>query len=201
MKRLLPILCAAALGGFVLIDAQDQQQDPPVKKGGKKGKKNGGAKKVELPHPFYWTAPDEFRGDWQGSGYVAQVIPAMDRIYSHADLIPQQTDANHYEAHIFRSFDEGNAKPLIILNGELSGDEIAFAGDGWTGSISGGHFKAQNGGERFDLQHVVRTSPTMGAKPPAGAVVLFDGTNMNGLSAGIRGRAGFTGILRIEDSG
>jgi len=185
MKRLLPILCAAtALGSLVLIHAQDQQQDAPVRKGGKKGggKKTGGAKKVELPHPFYWAAPDEFRGDWQGSGYVAQVIPVMDRIYSHADLIPQQADANRYEAHIFRSFDEPDGKPLAIMTGELTGGDIAFAGDGWTGSISGGHFKIQNGGESFDLQQVVRTSPTMGAKPPAGAVVLFDGTNMSAWS-------------------
>src|SRR5581483_9443459 len=90
--------------------------------------------------------------------------------------------ANKYEAHIFRAFDQPNDKPVAVLTGESSGDTVAFEGDGWTGAIAGGHFKASNGAEAFDLQHIVRSSPTMGAKPPAGAVTLFDGSNMNSWS-------------------
>ena len=185
MRRLLPILCFAALGGLVLTYAQDRQQDPPSRKGGKKsggGKKAGGAKKVELPHPFYWAAADEFRGDWQGASYVAQIVPVMDKIYSRADLIPQQDDANKYEAHIFRAFDQPNEKPLAIMTGEKTGDAFTLSGDGWTGAIADGHFKAQNGSETFDLQHIVRSSPTIGSKPPAGAAILFNGSDMNAWS-------------------
>jgi hypothetical protein len=178
IRTFLPILCFAALG-VALTQAQDQQQEAPVKKGGKKGGgKKTGAKKVEMPHPFYWAAPDEFRGDWQGSGYVAQVIPVMDKIYSRSDLIPQQIDVNHYEAHIYHQFDQPNDKPVAIMTGENAGDAISLAGDGWTGTISGGRFKAENGADSFDLHHIVRTSPTMGAKPPVRAVLLFDGSNM-----------------------
>jgi len=182
VRNILPIFCFALLGGLVLTNAQDQQ-DPPTKKGGKKGGggggKKGGAKKVEMPHPFYWAAPDEFRGDWQGSGYVAQIVPAMDKIYSRADLIPQQSDTNKYEAHIFRAFDQPNDKPIAIMTGENAGDSVSLTGDGWTGAIAAGHFKAHNDTDSFDLQHIVRSSPTMGAKPPAGAVRLFDGAAMD----------------------
>jgi hypothetical protein len=150
-------------------------QDPAPK-----GKKGGGAKKAELAHPFYWAAPDPLRGDWAGQGgFVAQVVRADDRLISVSDQLPDQADNGRYHANIFHQFDQPNDKPVAILEGEQSGDGVAFTGDGWTGTIAGGHFKAAKGGESFDLQHVTRTPPMLGAKAPAGAVVLFDGSNMN----------------------
>jgi Domain of Unknown Function (DUF1080) len=140
----------------------------------------GGQKKVELPHPFYWAAPDPLRGDWQGEGgYVAQVVQVGDKVFSKEDLIPQQEDVGKYQANIFRKFDVANDTPVVVLQGEASGGTVTFSGDGWTGAIEDGHFKAQKGDQSFDLQHVTRTPPTLGEKPPAGAVVLFDGTNMD----------------------
>lgn len=143
-------------------------------------KKKGGVRKVELPHPFYWAAPDALRGDWQGQGqYVAQVVPVMDKIYSVEDLIPQQEDVNKYEAHIFHQLDVPNDKPVAVLTGTLEKGVLTLEGDGWTGTIEDGHFKAQKAGESFHLHHVDLASPTLEMKPPAGAIVLFDGTNLN----------------------
>ena len=31
------------------------------------GASKSGAKKIELPHPFYWAVPDPLRGDWAGA--------------------------------------------------------------------------------------------------------------------------------------
>src|SRR5665213_4563269 len=129
----------------------------------KKGGTKGGPKKVELPHPFYWAAPDALRGDWQGtSGYVAQVVPVMDQIYSKADLIPQQEDNGKYEVHIFKQFDQPNDKPVAVLTGTLSDGALPLEGDGWTGAIAGGHFTAKNGDQSIDLQHITRTPPSLG---------------------------------------
>jgi len=144
------------------------------KKGGKSG-----PKKVELPHPFYWAGPDPLRGDWQGDGFVAQVIPTQDKVFSVQDQIPQQEDAHLYQANVFKQFDVANDKPVVVLHGELADGVVTFSGDGWTGTIAGGHFKATGNGASFDLHHITRTPPSLGAKPPVGAVVLFDGANMN----------------------
>lgn len=113
---------------------------------------------------FKLIKADPLMGDWQGaSGYVAQVMP---------------TEDGKYQANIFAKFDEPDAKPVAILKGTAA----ALSGDGWSGALTSGHFTAKNGPASFDLQHITRTPPTMGAKPPAGAVVLFDGKNLDAWS-------------------
>ena len=54
------------------------------------------------------------------------------------------------------------------------------AGAGWKGEIAEGKFSGKNAdGLPFELKHVLRKSPTEGQKPPVGAVVLFDGANVD----------------------
>src|SRR5436305_13201656 len=79
-------------------------------------------------------APDAARGDWQGQGYVAQVST-------------DPSKPGKYEANIFRAFDQPEDKPVAVLHGTKSGDDIALEGDGWTGTISNSHFKASKGAE------------------------------------------------------
>jgi len=110
---------------------------------------------------FKPAKPDALMGDWQGtSGFVAQVFPSVD---------------GQYQANIFKRFDEPDAKPVVILRG----GQAALNGGGWSGAIAGGHFTASKGGEKFDLQRITRMPPTLGAPPPKGAVVLFDGLNLD----------------------
>ncbi|HKB41564.1 MAG TPA: DUF1080 domain-containing protein [Gemmataceae bacterium] len=57
-------------------------------------------------------------------------------------------------------------------------EKTVFATRGWSGEISDGKISGKTAdGGAIDLKHVERKSPTVGAKPPQGAVVLFDGSN------------------------
>jgi hypothetical protein len=61
--------------------------------------------------------------------------------------------------------------------GELKGDVCQCKGETWSGTIKDGVFAVIHEGEKIgELKKVERKSPTLGAKPPAGATVLFDGT-------------------------
>ena len=61
-------------------------------------------------------------------------------------------------------------------DGKTNGGQTTFFGDGWLGTISDGTLRVEaNGSHLGDLKKVHRKSPTLGAKPPAGAIVLFDG--------------------------
>ena len=125
--------------------------------------------------------PDPVMGDWEvsvepengdGSGFVAQAIALGD---------------GKYRFQFLDAFDKG-AKPMVVLNGELQGKTFTFEGEGWawsgtgSGTIEGDLFRGTYEGDsagKLEMRKVVRLSPTLGAKPPADAVVLFDGTNFD----------------------
>jgi hypothetical protein len=119
----------------------------------------------EKPVTFVPAKADPLIGDWQGKGsrYVAQIYFGED---------------GNYQANLLKEFDtESNV--VAVLHGSSSGNAIKFNGDGWTATVSGKDFKGQKDRESFQLQHTSRTSPTLGAKPPPGATVLFDGHNLD----------------------
>ena len=70
---------------------------------------------------------------------------------------------------------------------------VTFKGQKNTGIIKSGKLEVYSDGEKVGvLDRVVRKSPTLGQKPPKGAVVLFDGTNVD---AWAKGRLGEDGTL------
>ena len=130
---------------------------------------------------------DPLSGDWQGSwvsddgetgSVVAQVIALGNGRY-RANLLPE--------------FDK-RYDSVPAVEGQRSGDAVSFKGEmdpiNWgeygylalEGHIEGetfaGSFKGDTVGT-FEMQKVERLSPTLGQEPPEGAVVLFDGTNLD----------------------
>ena len=105
------------------------------------------------------------RSDWQdaGAGIVAQVFPIS---------------ASRRQANLFHAFDT-TQEPVCVLEGVKGPNKITFEGDGWTGAIENERFKIQKGDKRFVLRPVTRYSPTLNALPPKGAILLFDGTNLD----------------------
>jgi len=119
---------------------------------------------AEKPVEFVPAKADAIVGDWQGDrGIVAQVVAS---------------GGGQYQANLLKAFDAAD-KPLAVLKGTRSNDSVTLSGDGWSGVIAGAKFAGSNGEQRFDLQHVERSSPTIGAAPPPGAVVLFDGESLD----------------------
>lgn len=134
-----------------------------------------------------WTqvgaADKSLMGDYQGewinapSGHyyelnkplAAQVINVSDGIYQ----------LRFYQEHDMR------ADAYFEGEGKLDGEVIRFDANGWSGTVSddgitGKCAEAHGASDiRFQLKRVVRSSPTLGAKPPAGAIVLFDGKNFD----------------------
>lgn len=78
---------------------------------------------------------------------------------------------------------DARADPYFEGSARLEGEAIVFENNGWSGKITrdGLTGTANHGGKqvKFDLKRVVRASPTLGAVPPEGAIVLFDGKNFD----------------------
>ena len=73
---------------------------------------------------------------------------------------------------------DGKAKVKVAAHS--ADGKTTFDGAGWKGEIADGKLTgARADGAAFALNRVVRKSPAEGAKPPEGALVLFDGKDVS----------------------
>ncbi|MHC4581685.1 MAG: 3-keto-disaccharide hydrolase [Planctomycetota bacterium] len=131
---------------------------------------------------------DRFMGDWQGSW-------ALDDGYDTGRLVAQvlALGKDGYRANFNGEF-EYQWPPLFALDGKSGDSAVQLSGraefdgnvldirstiraDKFTGKFKGTAADGQNVSGTFTIEKTVRLSPTLGAKPPANAVVLFDGKN------------------------
>jgi len=125
---------------------------------------------------------DAAMGDWEGSS-------KLDDESDSGPLVAQviALGKGEYRANLLEEFDTSE-EPVVVLEGRRDGATVRFAGPGRAGYtefqvqavIRDGKFSGSFEGDEvgsFELERAIRISPTLGDKPPAGAIVLFNGKN------------------------
>lgn len=81
--------------------------------------------------------------------------------------------------------DGWRGKSKVRLKGETVGDVTTLAGKNFKGEIKGDTLSGiAEADVKYELKKVERKSPTLGAKPPEAAKVLFDGSSLDAWAEG-----------------
>ncbi len=129
---------------------------------------------------------DPFMGDWQGGW-------ELDNEADSGSLVAQviALGKGQYRVVLLNEFDT-RREPVAVLDGRRDGATVKFAGRTFISDrgveleiqavIKDGEFSGSFKGDQFGsfgMSKVVRLSPTLGAKPPEGAIMLFSGKDKN----------------------
>ncbi|WP_347245611.1 DUF1080 domain-containing protein [Thermogutta sp.] len=76
------------------------------------------------------------------------------------------------------------SKPRLRGEATRQDGEVSVRGEGYEGTLADGVLTLKHGHGEVKLKRVERKSPTLGAKPPEGAVVLFDGKSADAFDNG-----------------
>jgi len=114
----------------------------------------------------------EYVGDVGDAKYGAQVIARGD---------------GKFEAYLLKGGLPGagwDGKTRLKISGETEDEVTTLQSDTVTATISRDVLTVDVEGQIGQLKKIDRQSPTSGMKPPAGAIVLFDGTNVDAWEPG-----------------
>ena len=126
---------------------------------------------------------DSFMGDWQGGW-------RLDDGTDSGPLVAQviALGEGKYRAKFLEEFDV-RVPAVAVLESQLQDGKLRFKGPGQYDDVEldieavvedgkfTGRFQGQDVAGSFVMERTVRLSPTLGAKPPAKAIVLFNGKN------------------------
>jgi 3-keto-disaccharide hydrolase len=98
-------------------------------------------------------------------------------------------DNRNYQMNLLNTFDTREPALAVLKGKKTFTGKVKFRGEGAEGPVKGARLKLKakhheiegkvNGKEMLEMGHVVRLSPALGAKPPEGAMILFDGKNLD----------------------
>ncbi len=115
------------------------------------------------------------QGEYLGEG----TLPEKGRCKIGAQVIAR--GKGKFEAYILLGGLPGEGwkrgDPRVRLEGQRKDGQVVLTGDGHSATIAEGKLRinCEKSGKTFVLSRVERKSPTLGAKPPKGAVVLLNG--------------------------
>jgi hypothetical protein len=114
----------------------------------------------------------EYVGEVGDAKYGAQVVARGD---------------GKFEAWLLRGGLPGagwDGKTRLRMSGATQDAVTKLQGEGLSATIAREEMTVHVNGEKGVLKKIERQSPTVGMKPPAGAIVLFDGTNVDAWEPG-----------------
>ncbi len=130
-----------------------------------------------------FQAPEDFAlmGDWEGQW----IDPKSGHERRHPHMAAQLLYVDQGKCRVrFLPALNLRAAPYLEVDADIRPDGIAIDQDGWSVTFRDdrcqGTGKLQGRDTQFELKKTVRLSPTLGLKPPPGAVGLFDGSSFDG---------------------